>query len=49
MPSIPTKCPYCKTIKTVTPNMSYKCTVCGAKIFIGGNGRIKSTKPKNTK
>lgn len=49
MPSMPAKCPYCRTIRNVTPNMSYKCLGCGATITIGGNGHIKSTKPNPKK
>ena len=41
------KCPYCRTIKSVTPNMTFNCKGCGARIFVGNDGKIKSsTKPK---
>ena len=41
------KCPYCRTVKSVTPNMGFKCSGCGARISIGNDGKIKnSVKPK---
>ena len=45
MASYVVKCPYCKTPKSVSQNMSYKCSVCGARISIGNDGKIKSSKP----
>lgn len=43
--SKPVQCPFCKRIKSVTPNMGYRCP-CGARISIGSDGNIKSAVPK---
>ncbi len=40
------KCPYCKTVKSVTGNMQYNCPGCGARIVIDNNGKIKATYPR---
>ncbi|MBQ2604081.1 MAG: hypothetical protein VZR27_10870 [Acutalibacteraceae bacterium] len=39
-------CPYCGTMKSVSQNMQYKCSGCGARITIGNNAEIKSASPK---
>lgn len=46
MPNYLAKCPYCGKIKTVSQNMQYICSGCGALIKIGNNGDIKETKPE---
>lgn len=35
------ECPYCYTKKKVSQNLSYKCSGCGATIFIGNDCEIK--------
>ena len=42
--SISIKCPFCKAIKSTTPNTQYRCPNCGARIIVGSNGEIKSSK-----
>ena len=44
MPNYIVKCPYCHTVKTVSQNMSYRCSGCGASISIGNDGKIRSSK-----
>ena len=44
MASYSVKCPYCRTVKSVTPNMGYRCSGCNATISIGNDGKIKSSK-----
>ncbi len=39
-------CPYCKTPKSVTQNMEYKCSGCGDRISIGNDAKIKAAYPK---
>lgn len=46
MPNYTVKCPYCRTVKTVSQNMGYRCSGCGARISIGNDGRIKSSQKK---
>ncbi len=46
MPNYTVKCPYCRTTRTVSQNMQYTCSGCGAVITIGNDGKIKRSKPK---